>query len=161
MPTYPAEVTDRTTDVVPDALEKLAGVSAVANPDSLSRETRAARAAKMMSSADFSIQVARMLRKRDQAIVDMVESGRLYGFEVGQLLFLPRWQFEHERPLPGLPLVVGALSADLHPLEVEGFMKTRQDALRLGGKRISPRRWLALGKDPAIVAALAREVDEW
>lgn len=91
-----------------------------------------------------------------------VRNGLLYGLRVGRSLRLPEWQFDGQlRPIPGLPHVLEALPADLHPREVEGFMTTPQDALRLHGEKTTPRDWLLAGGSPATVAALAADLDRW
>lgn len=86
----------------------------------------------------------------------------LYGVRVGRTLRLPTWQFDDDlRPLPGLPAVLAALPGDMHPREVEGFMTTPQDGLRLRGRTVSPRDWLLTGGDAAPVVAHAADLDRW
>jgi hypothetical protein len=81
---------------------------------------------------------------------------------VGRSLRLPTWQFDDElRPLPGLAAVLAALPSGMHPREVEGFMTTPQDDLRVRGHNRSPRDWLLSGGSPAQVAAHAADLDRW
>ena len=91
-----------------------------------------------------------------------VRDGALYGVRIGRSLRLPEWQFDADlRPLPGLAAVLAALPADMHPREVEGFMTTPQDELRLRGRALSPRDWLLTGGTPNRVAAHATDLDRW
>ena len=91
-----------------------------------------------------------------------VRNGALYGRRTGRTLRLPSWQFDDDlRPLPGLAVVLAALPDDMHPREVEGFMTTPQDDLRLSGHPVSPRDWLLTGGDAAKVAAHAVDLDRW
>ncbi len=91
-----------------------------------------------------------------------VRNGALYGLRVGRHLRLPGWQFDRElRPLPGLAAVLAALPEGMHPRDVEGFMTTQQDALRLRGRPTTPREWLLSGGNPAAVAELATDLDRW
>jgi hypothetical protein len=98
----------------------------------------------------------------DSRVRHRVRNRALYGMRVGRSLRLPRWQFDDElRPLPGLPAVLAALPGSMHPREVEGFMTTPQDDLRVRGHKRSPRDWLLTGGSPAVVAAHAADLDRW
>jgi len=98
----------------------------------------------------------------DSRIRHRVRNRVLYGMRVGRTLRLPTWQFDDDlRPLPGLGAVLAALPEGMHPREVEGFMTTPQDDLRLGGRTVSPRDWLLTGGEAAQVAAHAADLDRW
>jgi hypothetical protein len=65
----------------------------------------------------------------------------------------PRWQFTstdagREEPLPHLKAVLAALPRGMHPLEVEQFFVTENDALIFRDEPVSPCAWLASGGDP-------------
>lgn len=98
----------------------------------------------------------------DSRVRHRVRNHALYGVRVGRTLRLPNWQFDDDlRPLPGLAAVLAALPEGMHPREVEGFMTTPQDELRLRGRPVSPRDWLLTGGDAALVAAHATDLDRW
>src|SRR5262245_1366542 len=98
----------------------------------------------------------------DSRVRHRVRNRALYGMRVGRSLRLPIWQFDDElRPLPGLAAVLAALPSGMHPREVEGFMTTPQDDLRMRGHKRSPRDWLLTGGDVTPVAAHAADLDRW
>ena len=98
----------------------------------------------------------------DSRVRHRVRNRALYGMRVGRSLRLPIWQFDDElRPLPGLAAVLAALPSGIHPREVEGFMTTPQDDLRMRGHKRSPRDWLLTGGDATPVAAHAADLDRW
>jgi len=98
----------------------------------------------------------------DSRVRHRVRNRALYGMRVGRSLRLPIWQFDDElRPLPGLAAVLAALPSGMHPREVEGFMTTPQDDLRMRGHKRSPRDWLLTGGDATPVAAHAADLDRW
>jgi hypothetical protein len=91
-----------------------------------------------------------------------VRNKALYGVRVGRALRLPEWQFDNDlRPLAGLGALLDALPEGIHPREVEGFMTTPQDELRLRGRKVSPRDWLLSGGSPDRVVAHAVDLDLW
>jgi hypothetical protein len=91
-----------------------------------------------------------------------VRNKALYGVRVGRALRLPEWQFDNDlRPLAGLGPLLDALPDGIHPREVEGFMTTPQDELRLRGRKVSPRDWLLSGGNPDRVVAHAADLDLW
>jgi hypothetical protein len=85
----------------------------------------------------------------------------LYGFKIGSGLRLPLWQFADGAPIPGLRTVLAALPADLHPLEVAGFMTTPDQDLSVADAPTSPRDWLTHGGDVNAVCELAAHLDTW
>jgi hypothetical protein len=98
----------------------------------------------------------------DSRVRHRVRNRALYGMRVGRSLRLPMWQFDDEmRPLPGLATVLAALPGSMHPREVEGFMTTPQEDLRVRGHKRSPRDWLLTGGNPTPVAAHAADLDRW
>jgi len=88
-----------------------------------------------------------------------VSDGSLHALRVGRRLLLPAWQFSPDgAPLPSLGAVIGALPADLHPLEIAAFMTSPHPELQVRGRALSPAKWLAGGGDPAPVIALAESL---
>jgi hypothetical protein len=140
------------------------------DPAAAARQSESQRAAVEAARIEFDL-LRRSYTTRDIAAKWGVDDSRvrhrvrnraLYGMRVGRSLRLPRWQFDDElRPLPGLPAVLAALPGSMHPREVEGFMTTPQDDLRVRGHKRSPRDWLLTGGSPAVVAAHAADLDRW
>jgi len=90
-----------------------------------------------------------------------VRNRGLYGFKIGTAIRLPLSQFEGDAPILALRAVLAALPADLHPLEVAGFMLTPDPDLIVAGQATSPREWLSGGGDVAPVCELAANLDKW
>ncbi|MHB1534465.1 MAG: helix-turn-helix domain-containing protein [Acidimicrobiales bacterium] len=90
-----------------------------------------------------------------------VRDGALYAFRVGRQLRLPAWQFVGSESLPGLRAILGVLPGSLHPLEIDGFIKTPDPDLVVKEEPVSPRQWLLGGGKPDAVVALARDLDRW
>ena len=83
----------------------------------------------------------------------------LYGVRPrGRAWVLPSWQFAGDRLLPGVEVVNQALPRDCHPLAVDGFLRTDQPELEVGGTTLSPLAWLRQGGDPSVVQALAGDL---
>jgi hypothetical protein len=87
-----------------------------------------------------------------------VNEHALHSFKIGNRLRLPAWQFDEGAPLPGLRTVLASLRADLHPLEVAGFMNNPESDLEVEGQVLSPRAWLLSGGEVVVVADLAKQV---
>lgn len=88
--------------------------------------------------------------------------GSLYAVRAVRALRFPSWQFDGDvRPLPALPRILAALPADLHPLEVEGWMTTANGNLIVDGRATTPRDWLIGGGDLTAVIEVAASVDRW
>lgn len=86
--------------------------------------------------------------------------GSLYALRLQRQNRYPRWQFAADGPtLPGLREVLAALPDDLHPLAVEGFMRTPQPEYEVHGRELNAIEWLAAGGDPEAVVALAAALD--
>jgi hypothetical protein len=73
---------------------------------------------------------------------------------------LPRFQFERGKVLPGLAHVLGALPAEMNPLDVATWFLNPNVDLEgeSDGISISPRTWLLRGGAPSVVAKLARHL---
>ena len=84
----------------------------------------------------------------------------VYGFKIRGTWVLPAFQFEEKKVLPGFDVVMPHVPADLHPLGVLNWFVLPNPDLVPGAdeKPLSPRDWLATGRDPKIVAALAEEL---
>lgn len=83
----------------------------------------------------------------------------LYGIRMESGWRIPRFQFEGQKPLPGIGRVIQALDPTLHPISVYRWFTSENTDLEDGnGHRLSPRDWLRLGFEPATVATLAADL---
>ncbi|MDY0913006.1 hypothetical protein [Rathayibacter festucae] len=108
-------------------------------------------------------EVAARLRIDETRVRHRKAKDGLYAFKVGSKLRFPAWQFtdDRERPmLPGVPALVKAIPADMHPASVHGFMTTPQEELLIGETSVTPVRWLTGGGDPREVLVALAEFDE-
>jgi hypothetical protein len=106
-------------------------------------------------------QAAALLLVDGSRVRHRVRDRALYAFKIGAGLRLPSWQFARHASIPGLRAVLAALPADLHPLEVAGFMTTAEADLAVGEQPTSPRDWLIGGGDVSVVVDLAAQLDRW
>ncbi len=111
--------------------------------------TAASTLAETLASALTLGQAAERLGVSASRLSHRLKDGTVWAFTISSRRWLPTWQFTvDQRTLPGLPAIVAAIPASLHPLAVAAFMTTpRPD---FGGR--SPADWLASGGDPAPVA---------
>lgn len=134
-------------------------------PASTARAGLRALSANLAEQARTSIpvtQAAERLGVDASRVRHRVRDHALYGFKIGSSLRLPLWQFTSDgTPLPGLRAVLAALPADLHPLEVAGFMTTADPDLTVADEALSPRQWLTAGGDVRVVCAIAADLDTW
>ena len=84
----------------------------------------------------------------------------IYGFKVHSTWVLPAFQFEGNKLLPGLDVVMPQIPADIHPLGVLNWFSLPDPDLVIGKNEesVSPRAWLFMGRDPKIIAALAKDL---
>ena len=106
-------------------------------------------------------QAAKLLLVDGSRVRHRVRDRALYAFKIGTSLRLPTWQFDGHDVIPGLRAVLAALPADLHPLEVAGFMTTPDPDLAIADEARSPRDWLAGGGEVGPVVELATQLDTW
>lgn len=106
-------------------------------------------------------QAAKLLLVDGSRVRHRVRDRALYGFKIGGGLRLPTWQFTHHDAIPGLRAVLGALPADVHPLEVAGLMTTPDRDLAVADEPTSPRDWLVGGGDVSAVVAVVENLDRW
>lgn len=107
----------------------------------------------LRASALSTSEVAALLGRDAASIRRSKRNGDLYALapRPGLPALFPAWQFSGDRVVPGLREVIPALPSFLHPLSVERFMTTPDDAL----DGLSPAVWLLSGGSPRPVAALA------
>jgi hypothetical protein len=106
-------------------------------------------------------QAAELLHVDASRVRHRLRDRALYGFKIGSGVRLPLWQFDGDAPVPGLRAVLATLPAELHPLEVGGFMTTPDPDLTIADEPTSPRDWLTHGGDVNIVCELVAHVDRW
>lgn len=148
---------------------------------------------RLLESALTTKQAAQLLERDTSNITRGIKQHRYYAVRVAGALRLPEWQFyerttyedyvpgepfapdEVYEPLPHLADVVPAIPADLHPLSIEGFMRSAHPDLSseavwgeiggpsvdvvggestIGSHTLSPRDWLISGGEPQAVVAL-------
>lgn len=90
-------------------------------------------------------------------VTHLTREAKVLSVRLGRTPSYPRWQVSGGRLLPGLPAVIAAVPAGLHPMDLAGFMRTPQD--ELNGR--TPIGHLIDGGDPADVAALLAVSDRW
>jgi len=106
-------------------------------------------------------QAAELLHVDASRIRHRLRDRALYGFKIGSSLRLPLWQFDNGAPIPGLRAVLATLPAELHPLEVAGFMTTPDPELTITDQPTSPRDWLSHAGDVTVVCELLAHLDTW
>ncbi len=116
---------------------------------------------RMLADGLGTEEAAAALGVSQSRVRQLLAERRLYGIRPGRGWKLPAWQFRSGGVVPGLSDVLVAMSAELHPLTVQGFLTTPQPELAPegdGGDPLAPIEWLAGGGDPGIVIALAAEL---
>jgi hypothetical protein len=132
------------------------------------RETRSspvtqaqAEFARLCADALTVEQAARLLGVNTSRIRQRLtgDSPTLFGLKLGGRWTLPGFQFRRGRVVPGLDKVIPAVPRDLDPVSVHRWLTTPDEDLEIGGGRpVSPLDWLAMGRDPAAVVGLARDL---
>lgn len=82
----------------------------------------------------------------------------LYGVRLRDGWRLPAFQFDGDSVVAGIDDVVRALPEDVHPVAVWSWLESAGPDLAIGGRPVTPLRWLRSGGDPAAVAALAADL---
>ncbi len=115
----------------------------------------------LLESSHSTAEAARFLGVDASRIRQRIRERSLFGIEYEGEWRLPRFQFERRRVLPGLAQVLGALDPDISPLDVvQWFLTPNADLEQLpSAVPASPREWLLRSHSPAVVAALARDLN--
>lgn len=106
-------------------------------------------------------QAAALLGVNTSRVRQRLTSARptLVGMKIGERWCLPKFQFQRRGLVPGLERIIPALPSDLDPVSLFRWLTSPDDDLEIaGGDTVSPLDWLAMGKDPAAVAALAQDL---
>jgi hypothetical protein len=84
----------------------------------------------------------------------------LFAFKHRGAWLVPAFQLKGRKLVPGVELVVAALSPTLHPVAVTRWFTTPNADLVLGGEPVSPIAWLSSGGPCEAVAEQAAGVDQ-
>jgi hypothetical protein len=86
------------------------------------------------------------------------EPPTLYGIRIGASWYIPEFQFDGDRLVPGMGEVVAGLNSELHPIALFRWFSSPNPDLLVGephGRTLSPRDWLLLGLPVSSVVELA------
>lgn len=87
------------------------------------------------------------------------EAPELFAFEAPhQILLFPGWQFTDQGTLPHLTELLNRIGKEVAPFTTNRFMISKNPDLPLGKACLSPRDWLASGRDPEEVLMLASDL---
>jgi hypothetical protein len=160
----PAPAENPASVLTPDEVAGLEAVDADLRPrGARERDPRADAAATYAAVLAGALpvgEVARRLGIDSSRVRHRLASRQLLGIRRTDGWRLPAWQFGVDgHVLPGLEQVLRALPADVHPVMIARFFASPAPELRMGRATVSPRDWLAGGGAPALVVALARDLD--
>lgn len=113
--------------------------------------------AAVLASALTTAEAARRLGVSEMRIRQRLTNHSLLGVQTSRGWRIPSFQFSRDGELPGWDHVARAIPADVAPGEVLSWLDLPHPDLRRGRARLSPRAWLAAGRDPAAVAAAAED----
>lgn len=121
----------------------------------------AVRLAAIQAGAISLKEAAARLGVNDSRLRQRIKARTLYALrqpgERGWMV--PAFQFLGAAELLGLAQVLPAIRVDIHPVELESFLTTPQPDLEdADGEAMRPVDWLAQGRDPVAVRALAVEI---
>ena len=100
-------------------------------------------------------EAAAMLGVDTSRIRQRIAAGSLYAVKLRGGWRLPRFQFDANRPLPGLEEVAPRLDPSLHPVAVARWFSLPNTDLVIDDQPVSPRDWLRSGYSTAAVADIA------
>jgi len=100
-------------------------------------------------------EVAQMVGLSVNDVLRQLDEGVLYGISTDNGWRVPTFQFEGNRPLPGLDEVLPLLHQELHPIAVSNWFANPNPDLLIGGTAVSPRQWLLSRHNPTAAARLA------
>lgn len=154
----------RLTEAEESLLEQHGGITSPGDDVSVRKAALQSSSSNLTEQTRESLsvaQAAKLLLVDGSRVRHRVRDRALYAFKIGGGLRLPTWQFHLHDSLPGLRTLLAVLPADLHPLEVAGFMTSPDTDLTVDDEPTSPREWLLGGGDVRVVGALLEHLDEW
>lgn len=103
--------------------------------------------------------VAARLGTSVQWVRKQLRDRALLGVKHGDAWRLPRFQFDEDgKPLPGLSRVLPHLDPVKSLVAIYNWLMTPDPDLSADGHALSPRQWLAEGRDPAVIARQAADL---
>lgn len=118
--------------------------------------------AAIVASSLKANQAAKLLGVNPSRIRQRLLSSRptLYGIKSHREWLLPRFQFHHNREVPGIAEVVPHLPSNLNPVAVISWFDAPNPDLVTDDEEtvLSPRDWLMEGRNPRPVAELAEQL---
>lgn len=116
-----------------------------------------------LESESFSLHAAALLLDVEPAVIESRLTSSpptLIGIQRDSVWYVPKFQFDGGKLIPGLADVVALLRSTLHPVAVyRWFTTANPDLEEEDGRPMSPREWLCSGRSPAAVTALASGID--
>lgn len=112
----------------------------------------------LLATARSVTEAARLLGVSPGRVRQRLGKRTLYGMKTTRGWRLPAFQFDLDQPdhlVPGIGLVLAALSPDLHPVAVYNWLTSPDPDLSWQGQALSPLDWLRGGGSPAVAASLA------
>lgn len=128
-------------------------------PDAVART--AAEFAELVVESYSVEKVSSVLKVNDSRIRQRLcsEERTLYGFKVGSGWRVPKFQFQRNKLVPGIEAVVASLPHDLDPVSTKRWFTSPSADLELDdGSHVSPLDWLRMGRPPAVVAEIAKDL---
>lgn len=128
----------------------------IANSQRLQREISA-----MIQESLILEEVSKRLSVSIETVQALIakEAPELFAFEAPhQILLFPRWQFTDQGTLPHLTELLKQIGKRVAPFTINRFMISKNLDLPLGKTCLSPRDWLASGRDPEEVLMLASDL---
>lgn len=120
----------------------------------------AAEYAQMTATALSPREVAEKLGVSVRRVQQRIAAGTLYAVKGPSGRVCPAFQFYGDSTLPGLEVVLAAISREAHPIAVQRLFLMPSIDLESSdiGQALSPREWLISGCSPDPVTLLAQEL---
>jgi hypothetical protein len=104
-------------------------------------------------------EVAARLGTSVQWVRKQLRDRALLGAKLGDEWRLPRFQFDDDgNPLPGMQRVLPLLDPAKSLVSIYNWFTLPDGDLQADGEAVSPRQWLAEGRDPLVVARQASDL---
>ncbi|HVC79931.1 MAG TPA: DNA-binding protein [Chloroflexota bacterium] len=131
------------------------------DPENALATSIAAYSSLLLESLDLG-SAAQRLGVSESRLRQRLGARTLYGIKWEGRWLLPRFQFTEHGLLPGLEVVIPALDPEIAPPAVARWFTAPDPDLAVGAQSLSPQAWLAGGRDPGVVAAIAADLaEEW
>lgn len=121
----------------------------------------AAKHAAILAASFTTAQAAARLGVTEMRVRQRLTAGSLRGIHTSRGWRLPSFQFTEQGEVPGWDRVAKALPVDLSPVAMLNWLELPNGELYVKTKQLSPLQWLRTGRDPAAVAAIAGQLEQW